>query len=71
MSNYCNCFVIKITLPQRVQIMAGTEPLNGVKEFACLSVTKFDPNYLRTGERGGCMHACKPFLFCLKEGAKV
>ena len=25
-------------------------PLYGVKEFVCLSVTKFDPNYLGTGK---------------------
>ena len=25
-------------------------PIYGVKEFVCLSVTKFNPNYLRTGE---------------------
>ena len=25
-------------------------PVYGVKEFVCLSVTKFDPNYLRTGK---------------------
>ena len=24
-------------------------PVYGVKEFVCLSVNKFDPNYLRTG----------------------
>ena len=24
-------------------------PINGVKEFVCLSVTKFDPNFLGTG----------------------
>ena len=26
--------------------------LFGVKEFVCLSVTKFDTNYLRTGKTG-------------------
>ena len=25
-------------------------PVYGVKEFVCLSVTKFNPNYLRTGK---------------------
>ena len=25
-------------------------PVYGVKEFVCLSVTNFDPNYLRTGK---------------------
>ena len=25
-------------------------PVYGVKEFVCLSVTKFDPNYIRTGK---------------------
>ena len=25
-------------------------PVNGIKEFVCLSVTNFDPNYLRTGK---------------------
>ena len=26
-------------------------PVYGVKEFVCLSVVNFDPNYLRTGKR--------------------
>ena len=28
-------------------------PLYGVKEFVCLSVANFDPNYLRTGATEG------------------
>ena len=29
--------------------MKNPPHINGVKEFVCLFVTKFDPNYLRTG----------------------
>ena len=35
----------------------------GVKEFVCLSVTKFDPNYLRTGKTGVCNFSCQS-CFC-------
>ena len=36
-------------------------PVYGVKEFVCLFVTKFDPNYLRTGVVS-CVEVCVPEL---------
>ena len=38
-------------------------PVYGVKEFVCLSVTKFDPNYHRTGKTEVCYFGCQS-CFC-------
>ena len=48
-------------------------PVYGVKEFVCLSVTKFNPNYLRTGKTAKKLGLFRPDLdsvFRLKSNFK-
>ena len=44
-------------------------PVYGVKEFVCLSVTKFDPNYLRTIKKDF-EHKNYPYAHHLQGGMK-